>query len=111
MFLDLSVEQYRFILFFLIILIIMVIRYYFRKAIFEKRRKKRRDYYRNDYLKSDDWRRKRYVVLKRDNWQCVHCSNRATQVHHKRYAKYNIGKEPIKWLESVCDSCHDELHS
>jgi hypothetical protein len=72
--------------------------------------KSRRNYYRDVYLKSDEWKRKRYVVLKRDNWLCVHCGARATQVHHKRYAPKNIGKEPIEWLDSVCKSCHDSLH-
>ena len=70
----------------------------------------RRDYYNNVYLKSDAWKRKRYVVLKRDNWRCVYCGARATQVHHLKYAKRNIGKEPIEWLVSVCQSCHDAQH-
>jgi len=47
----------------------------------------RRDYYRDVYLKSDEWKRKRYVVFRRDNWRCVYCGARATQVHHKKYAK------------------------
>lgn len=81
-----------------------------RQFAFERRRKRRRDYYRNVYLKSDEWERKRYVVLKRDNWRCVFCGGRATEVHHKRYAKYNIGKEPIEWLVSVCKPCHDAQH-
>jgi len=81
----------------------------FSRRMFEIKRKRRRDYYR-EYLKSDAWRRKRYVVLKRDNWRCVYCGGRATQVHHKRYAKNNIGKEPIEWLVSVCKSCHDAQH-
>ena len=80
----------------------------FKQWQFDVKRKRRRDYYRNVYLKSDDWKRKRYVVLKRDNWRCVYCGARATQVHHKRYAKRNIGKEPIKWLVSVCKPCHDK---
>lgn len=70
----------------------------------------RRDYYREVYLNSEEWKRKRYVVLRRDNWRCVHCGEEATQVHHKRYAPKNIGKEPIEWLESVCKSCHEKLH-
>jgi 5-methylcytosine-specific restriction endonuclease McrA len=70
----------------------------------------RREYYNEVYLKSDAWRRKRYVVLKRDNWTCVYCGSKATQVHHKKYAKYNIGKEPIDWLVSVCKPCHDAQH-
>jgi len=63
-----------------------------------------------EYLKSDAWQRKRYVVLKRDNWTCQYCGVPATEVHHKRYAKYKIGKEPIKWLVSLCKSCHEKQH-
>jgi 5-methylcytosine-specific restriction endonuclease McrA len=92
----------------ILLLIVVIVGY--RHFVFEANRKRRRNYYRNVYLKSDAWRRKRYVVLKRDNWQCVYCGARATQVHHKRYAKRNIGKEPIKWLVSVCDSCHSRHH-
>lgn len=78
--------------------------------VFNKKRQQRREYYRNEYLKSDAWQRKRYVVFKRDNWRRVYCGGRATQVHHKRYAKRNIGKEPIDWLVSVCDNCHNSIH-
>ena len=74
-----------------------------------QKRKWRKDYYRNDYLRSEAWQRKRYVVFKRDNWRCVYCGSRAAQVHHLRYAR-NIGKEPIKWLVSVCNKCHDSRH-
>jgi len=81
-----------------------------KKWIFEVNRKKRRDYYRNDYLKSDAWKRKRYIVMKRDNWRCVYCGAKATQVHHKKYAKFSIGKEPIEWLVSICHSCHERQH-
>ena len=91
-------------------LIRWVIRF-FNSRSFDTELQSRRDYYRNVYLKSDEWKRKRYVVLKRDNWRCVYCGGRATQVHHKRYAKRNIGKEPIEWLVSICKSCHDSKHS
>ena len=94
----------------ILLLIIVVVISIFNRWQFEKKRKHRRDYYRNDYLKSDAWSRKRYVVLKRDNWKCVFCGGNATQVHHKKYAKINIGKEPIEWLVSVCKKCHDEQH-
>jgi len=69
----------------------------------------RRDYYRNVYLKSDAWQRKRYVVLKRDNWTCRKCGAPATDVHHERYAR-KIGTEPIKWLIAICRPCHVEIH-
>jgi hypothetical protein len=45
----------------------------FRPLLFEINRRGRREYYRNNYLKSDAWQRKRYVVLRRDNWRCVYC--------------------------------------
>jgi len=95
------------IIFLLLIALILIA---FKNWIFETNRKQRRNYYRNDYLKSEAWQRKRYVVLKRDNWRCVYCGAKATQVHHKRYAKYNIGKEPIEWLVSVCENCHNSIH-
>ena len=75
----------------------------------EKQRIARRDYYR-EYLKTDDWQRKRYVVLKRDNWICQKCGAKANQVHHKKYAR-NIAKEPIKWLVSLWTPCHNKIHS
>lgn len=81
-----------------------------KSILWEKKRKHRKKYYNEEYLQSDDWKRKRYVVLKRDNWTCVHCGRRATQVHHKQYARRNIGKEPIEWLVSVCKDCHEKQH-
>ena len=95
----------------ILLLIVAVIVAVFNRWRFEQKRKRRRDYYRNIYLKSEAWRKKRYVVLKRDNWRCVYCGEHATQVHHKRYAKKNIGKEPIEWLVSVCKTCHDAKHN
>lgn len=98
------------ILIFVILLIIALASWIFKQRLFEAKRKQRRDYYRNVYLKSEAWQRKRYVVLKRDNWRCGYCGAKATQVHHTRYAKYNIGNEPIDWLVSVCESCHHQIH-
>ena len=94
----------------ILLLLIFSVVGFFNHMAFEKKRKSRRAYYRDVYLKSDAWKRKRYVVFKRDNWRCVFCGAPATQVHHKRYAKNNIGKEPIEWLVSVCKPCHDSNH-
>ena len=94
----------------LVLLVLVLLVLALKRWVFERNRKLRRDYYRGTYLKSDAWERKRYVVLKRDNWRCVYCGERATQVHHKKYARRNIGREPIKWLVSVCKNCHDSLH-
>ena len=76
----------------------------------EQRRTQRRTFYRDEYLNSDDWQRKRALVLKRDRYCCVYCGTRASQVHHKRYAPRNIGREPIEWLVSVCEGCHRKQH-
>ncbi len=70
----------------------------------------RKEYYR-EYLKSEAWQRKRYVVFKRDNWTCQECGAKATEVHHLKYAKYQIGKEPIDWLVSLCSPCHRKKHN
>ncbi|MBN4085320.1 HNH endonuclease [Flavobacteriaceae bacterium AH-315-B10] len=94
----------------ILILIVGIVAWLIKRWNFNLKRSRRRNYYRNVYLKSDVWKRKRHVVLKRDNWKCVYCGKRATQVHHKRYAKKNIGKEPIKWLVSICKPCHDKQH-
>ncbi len=88
---------------------LQIILIYFAYRRREKNRIARRDYYR-EYLKSDAWKRKRYVVLKRDNWKCQICGDKATQVHHLKYAKHQIGKEPIDWLISICVPCHKEQH-
>ena len=93
-----------------ILLFVLLIAWKFKNWTFESNRQRRRDYYQNVYLKSDAWQRKRYVVMKRDNWRCVYCGAKATQVHHKRYAKYNIGREPIEWLVSICKPCHEKQH-
>ena len=76
----------------------------------ESSRISRRDRYR-EYLKTDAWQRKRYVVFKRDNWTCQECGAKATEVHHLKYAKYQIGKEPIDWLVSLCSPCHRKKHN
>ena len=93
----------------ILVIILVVGAFMLKRWAFNVKRKQRRDYYRS-YLQSDNWKRKRYVVFKRDNWKCVYCGARATEVHHLKYAKYNIGKEPIDWLVSVCQDCHKSRH-
>lgn len=94
----------------LFLLVVALLGWLFKRWQFDIKRKERRDYYRQVYLRSDEWQRKRYVVLRRDRWRCVYCGGSATQVHHKRYAGRNIGKEPIEWLVSICKSCHEAKH-
>lgn len=79
--------------------------------ISDRRKQRRKQYYNEYYLDSDAWQRKRALVLNRDRHKCVYCGGRATQVHHKRYGRRNIGREPIEWLVSVCASCHKKQHA
>ncbi|NDD36000.1 MAG: HNH endonuclease [Flavobacteriia bacterium] len=92
----------------LFFLIVIVIAFWIRNIPFNYQRQLRKEYY-AQYLQSDAWQRKRFVVLRRDNWTCQICGAQATEVHHKRYAK-NIGREPIKWLVSLCRECHRNQH-
>jgi hypothetical protein len=81
-----------------------------RYTSFKSSRKRRRKYYRNVFLKSRKWYQQRDRVLKRDGYRCVKCGARATEVHHKRYAK-KLGTEPDKWLISICRICHEKIHA
>ena len=63
----------------------------------------------NAYLRSDEWRRRRTEVLRRDQHICQGCRNRkATHVHHLSYQ--HIGSEFLFELISLCDVCHRRLH-
>ena len=92
----------------IVLLIAVVIALWFKSLPIKYKRQRRKEYY-AEYLKSDAWQRKRFVVLRRDNWACQYCGAKATEVHHKRYAR-NIGKEPIHWLVSLCKQCHRNQH-
>lgn len=79
------------------------------KLVKSRKREQRLASRRDEYRKSDDWQRKRALVLKRDKYRCVYCRARANQVHYKHYAPRNVGSEPIEWLVSVCERCHRKL--
>lgn len=66
-------------------------------------------YYNDVYLKSDEWKSKRENTLKRDNYTCVCCDEKATQVHHINYN--NVYQEKEKQLLSVCKDCHNLIHN
>lgn len=57
------------------------------------------------YLESKTWKKKRALVLERDNYTCQSClSSHAHQVHHLTYE--HIYNEPLFDLVSVCMDCH-----
>ena len=60
------------------------------------------------YLRTEKWRVKRALALKRDNGICQSCLvSPATQVHHKTYD--HIYDEPLFDLESICIPCHERI--
>ncbi len=65
----------------------------------------KKNYY--EYIKSDEWKKLRKSVLRRDNELCI-CGGKATEVHHKTYAR--LGNEPLSDLVSLCRNCHQNVH-
>jgi 5-methylcytosine-specific restriction endonuclease McrA len=65
----------------------------------------------NAYLNSPEWKAKRLMVLKRDNYLCQCCLNAyATQVHHKSYQFVDLkGNEPCFDLVAICVPCHEKI--
>lgn len=70
----------------------------------------RRDEYRNEFLRSREWREMRDRVMNRAGRTCEAClAAPAIDVHHVTYRQ---GIMPPAWLlKAVCRSCHDALHS
>jgi len=83
-----------------------------------------------DYLNSPEWKLKREIVLKRDNYFCQDCSSLlphvlkhfekleydltgyhrpATEVHHLNYAFLNTNLE-VPFCISLCSICHKIRH-
>ncbi|HEV2714433.1 MAG TPA: hypothetical protein VGU64_04160 [Terriglobales bacterium] len=79
------------------------------KWVKSRKRKQQLASRRDEYRKSDEWQRKRALILKRDKYRCVYCGARASRIHHKHDSPRNIGSEPIEWLVSVCERCHRRL--
>jgi hypothetical protein len=66
-----------------------------------------RQEYRQEYLKSDEWRSLRNVVMSsKPTCQC--CDNSASDVHHLVYR--NLVDVKVTDLLPVCRSCHDIIH-
>lgn len=60
----------------------------------------------NEYLNSDEWKKKRELIFNRDNNICQSClKNPATEVHHlDGQFRFN---EPLFSLKAVCSECHE----
>ena len=71
-------------------------------------RRKFTSYY--DYLRSDEWQRKRRARLKHDGYRCQMCgSGKQVEVHHICYDHLRKGAE-IDDLVTLCHDCHRKVH-
>lgn len=68
------------------------------------------------FYKSNRWKRKRELILKRDNYRCKECSRygkttEAVTVHHIVPVREN---ESLRLdnnnLISLCNACHNRMH-
>jgi len=66
-------------------------------------------YYFNVYLKSDEWKHKRELLMNYYKWECQECNNKATDIHHKTYD--NIFCEKFEDLIPLCRKCHNKKHN
>jgi 5-methylcytosine-specific restriction endonuclease McrA len=60
------------------------------------------------YLASPYWQVRRRAALKRADYLCRNCGQRASQVHHVTYV--GLFDESPNDLIPLCDRCHADLH-
>jgi hypothetical protein len=77
-----------------------------RNAAFQDRQTE----YREEFLRSPEWREMRQRVLNRAGNRCEACLTApARDVHH---VSYRHGKLPPAWeLRAICRECHEQLHA
>ena len=65
----------------------------------------------NEYIRSDEWKKKRVLVAQRENHRCQMCGELVVvhyHIHHKTYARF--GNEDLDDLMFLCEDCHIKLH-
>ncbi len=63
-----------------------------------------------EYLDSEDWKKLKSKIIKRDGGVCQGCfESRPLDVHHLTYDR--IGEELGTDLVSLCRYCHDKIHN
>ena len=66
--------------------------------------------WKQQYLKSPEWKALKSKVLNRDNYTCQSCNTNgiSLEVHHITYQ--NFGNENLSDLVSLCRNCHQSIH-
>lgn len=82
-----------------------------------KNKRGRPSNYRKSLQSNTYWKFVRIKVLVRDFHSCICCNLRTKlEVHHIAYRVDGISirgreLEYLQWLVTVCEDCHDEIHS
>lgn len=68
-----------------------------------------KEWYRDTYLNSPHWRKKKNAALDYAKRLCQLCNNAwLLDVHHRTYE--NLGCENVRDLIVLCTTCHDKFH-
>lgn len=62
-----------------------------------------------EYLRSDLWKEIRSKVYAAKGRECYLCGEPATQLHHNRYHKNDLLGKKIRFINPVCDPCHEAI--
>ena len=61
----------------------------------------------SNFYNSEEWAKVRIIILKRDNYKCVHCGEPANHVDHLNSAKFYPKMALVHDnLISSCEPCH-----
>lgn len=65
------------------------------------------------YLRTQNWQKLRFEVLKRSGGKCERCGFQpykrgGLQIHHLSYDR--VGHESLEDLIAICPRCHMEIH-
>ena len=69
-----------------------------------------RQEYRNEYLKSPEWKTLRSDFLSEKNGLCERCGNIGKDVHHTKYDFNLSNEEQNKRMMLLCRQCHNLVH-
>lgn len=61
------------------------------------------------YLASDLWKLVRSRVFRKKGRICSLCPAPATSVHHNRYHRNDLLGKNLKFLNPICNACHEEI--
>ena len=63
-----------------------------------------------EYLRGEDWRESRKMLMEESGWMCDVCGDKAVQLHHLIYD--NLGAEELDVdVVALCNECHKEIHN